>query len=109
MGAFAAVRARTLMTAGRFGAYGATAALVGCALRRLRQKEDVWSIVLTGFLAGPALAPMSKAFHTRPEYFTDVGWWNLGSLKVKLGLAVGSSVYWSLSHLSHVAWAYNHA
>lgn len=58
-GALSAVKAHAPIVAGNFGVWGGLLSTFECAARGLRQKEDSWNPIISGFMTGGCLAVRS--------------------------------------------------
>lgn len=55
MGAFTTIKQRAPGVGGNFAAWGGMFSLVDCSLVYLRQKEDPWNSITSGFITGGLL------------------------------------------------------
>ncbi|GBC00330.1 hypothetical protein RclHR1_03810019 [Rhizophagus clarus] len=56
IGAITAVKARSPVLGGNFAVWGGLFSTFDCALKGIRQKEDPWNLIASGFLTGGFLA-----------------------------------------------------
>ncbi|CAJ0634255.1 12900_t:CDS:2 [Entrophospora sp. SA101] len=56
IGAITAVKARSPILGGNFAVWGGLFSTFDCALKGIRQKEDPWNLIASGFLTGGVLA-----------------------------------------------------
>lgn len=69
MGALSAVKTRAPVTAGSFAVWGGVFSSFDCTLAYLRQKEDPWNSIASGFLTGGVLTircTWPLIFHSLP-------------------------------------------
>ena len=55
-GSFAAIKARAPVLGGNFGVWGGMFSSFDCAVKGVRQKEDSWNAIISGFFTGGCLA-----------------------------------------------------
>ena len=53
------IKARAPVTGGNFGVWGGMFSTFDCAVKGVRQKEDMWNAIISGFLTGGCLAARS--------------------------------------------------
>ncbi|CAG8580519.1 2459_t:CDS:2 [Paraglomus brasilianum] len=56
IGAISSVKARSPVLGGNFAVWGGLFSTFDCALKGIRQKEDPWNVIASGFLTGGVLA-----------------------------------------------------
>jgi len=56
LGSIAAVKARAPVVGGNFGVWGGMFSTFDCAVKGVRQKEDAWNAIISGFMTGGCLA-----------------------------------------------------
>ncbi|KAG9301317.1 hypothetical protein G9A89_004069 [Geosiphon pyriformis] len=56
LGAITAVKARAPVLGGNFAVWGGLFSTFDCAFKGIRQKEDPWNVIASGFLTGGVLA-----------------------------------------------------
>ncbi|CAG8590764.1 994_t:CDS:2 [Ambispora gerdemannii] len=56
IGAVTAVKARAPVLGGNFAVWGGLFSTFDCAFKSIRQKEDPWNVIASGFLTGGVLA-----------------------------------------------------
>ena len=61
MGAMSVIKARAPVTGGNFGVWGGMFSTFDCAVKGVRQKEDMWNAIISGFLTGGCLAARSES------------------------------------------------
>ncbi|EIM21661.1 hypothetical protein E3Q22_00735 [Wallemia mellicola] len=55
-GSLAAIKARAPVLGGNFGVWGGMFSSFDCAVKGIRQKEDSWNAIISGFFTGGCLA-----------------------------------------------------
>ncbi len=55
------MKARAPVTGGNFGIWGGMFSTFDCAIKGVRQKEDAWNAILSGFMTGGCLAARSES------------------------------------------------
>ena len=63
VGAMSVIKARAPVTGGNFGVWGGMFSTFDCAIKGLRQKEDAWNAIISGFMTGGCLALRSTCRH----------------------------------------------
>ena len=58
-GAISSMKARAPVTGGNFGVWGGMFSTFDCAVKGVRQKEDAWNAIISGFMTGGCLAARS--------------------------------------------------
>ncbi|KAF2019772.1 mitochondrial import inner membrane translocase subunit tim-17 [Aaosphaeria arxii CBS 175.79] len=56
IGAITSLKARAPVLGGNFGVWGGLYSTFDCAVKGIRQKEDPWNAIISGFFTGGALA-----------------------------------------------------
>lgn len=59
-GGFATIRQRATLTGVNFAAWGGMFSVVDCSLAYIRQKEDPWNSIASGFITGALLQVRRK-------------------------------------------------
>ena len=59
VGAVSTIKARAPVTGGNFGVWGGMFSTFDCAVKGVRQKEDAWNAIISGFMTGGCLAARS--------------------------------------------------
>lgn len=65
-GSLAAIKARAPVLGGNFGVWGGMFSSFDCAVKGVRQKEDSWNAIISGFFTGGCLAIRGE----------QLLWWN---------------------------------
>ena len=60
VGAISSIKARAPVTGGNFGIWGGLFSTFDCTVKGIRQKEDAWNAIISGFMTGGTLALRSK-------------------------------------------------
>ena len=55
------IKARAPVTGGNFGVWGGMFSTFDCAVKGVRQKEDMWNPLISGFMTGGCLAARSES------------------------------------------------
>jgi len=56
IGSISAIKARAPVVGGNFGVWGGMFSTFDCAVKGVRQKEDPWNAIISGFMTGGCLA-----------------------------------------------------
>ncbi|KIY44394.1 mitochondrial import inner membrane translocase, subunit Tim17/22 [Fistulina hepatica ATCC 64428] len=59
VGAISSMKARAPVTGGNFGVWGGMFSTFDCVVKGIRQKEDAWNAIISGFMTGGCLAARS--------------------------------------------------
>ena len=90
------IKARAPVTGGNFGVWGGMFSTFDCAVKGVRQKEDMWNAIISGFLTGGCLAARS-AFSVFVIAVSMLNWHPLsGGPRSALGSAVACGILLSV-------------
>jgi mitochondrial import inner membrane translocase subunit TIM17 len=70
VGAVSSLKARAPVTGGNFGVWGGMFSSFDCAVKGIRQKEDAWNAIISGFMTGGCLAARSATIISKNNYFS---------------------------------------
>ena len=90
------IKARAPVTGGNFGVWGGMFSTFDCAVKGVRQKEDMWNAIISGFLTGGCLAARS-VFSVFVITASMLNWHSLsGGPRSALGSAVACGILLSV-------------